>query len=198
MEQIIHRIVVTEEAAGDYADLGGFILDRSDLARELAEYITIRQFYERGVGYFRANCFDGGTDRMLMLFIYKAGRMGLMQFWEIRGICEAADWTEDAEYDGQVRAWINTRTMELPDDYDWAVGVRVREILQITNKTLYENVLQEVTNAFEHERDKKDAEELAFLQSVYFDIRGRRGFGKKIERDRTGGRCVRRRKPKGN
>ena len=52
-------------------------------------------------------------------------------------------------------------------------------------KTLWTNVLEEVTNAFEHRRDKEAAEKVALLQSVYFEHRGR--TGKKGKRNRKSG-----------
>jgi len=94
----------------------------------------------------------------------------------ISGSIRAADWDEELEDSGQVLAWLNTNVEidAIPDSEDWAVRARVWQVLHETNKTLFENVLEEVKNEFDSKRDKEDAQELAFLQSVHFEFRGRR------------------------
>jgi hypothetical protein len=156
-------------------------LDQRKLKTEVGEYIGY--LYSAGRipwwGYFRADYEDDATGEQLKLFIKKGQSFRLMQNWDIVGICKAEDWTEDDEYDGRIRAWYTSeyygQEQEVPKDcYDWAVAARVHKLIQNTEKTLFKNVLQEVVNEFDNETDKRDAEQMAFLQSVYFEIRGRR------------------------
>jgi len=182
MTEVIHKLNITAEAAFDIADgLGLEQFDKRTLKAETEEYITLMTASKRlpWWGYFRCDYIDEASGRRLKLFIYKGERFGLMQMWDLKGVCEVAEWTQDAEDDGLIRSWLETKITELPDEEDWVVGVRVREILTRTEKTLFLNVLEEVKNAFDCDRDKEDAEKLAFLQSLYFEFTGRRRAKKK-------------------
>ena len=55
-----------------------------------------------------------------------------MQYWDLKGVCEAADWSEEAEDDGLVRVWLETKIEDLPDEEDWAIRARVYKILKET------------------------------------------------------------------
>jgi len=186
MAEVIHKLNITAEAAFDLSDcLGLERLDRRTLKAETEEYITRMTASGRipWWGYFRADYIDEDSGRRLKLFVYKRKRIGLMQYWDLSGVCEADDWTQDAEDDGLVRVWVETKTEDLPDGDDWAVRVRVNEIIKRTEHTEYADVLEEVLNDFECERDKKEAERVAFLQSVFFNFRGRRRTRKRIKSD---------------
>ncbi len=168
-------------AAYDKYDVKSGRLDEITLKRELSVYIGYQVKAGRVPwwGYFRADYDDDGTGERLKLFIEKGKPFGIMQVWNVVGICRSEDWNEDDEDDGRSRAWCKSDYYEneedVPKDYrDWAVSDRVRQVIQNTEKTLYENVLREVQNEFNNARDKRDAEAMAFLQSVCFDIRGRR------------------------
>lgn len=165
----------------DVYDVKSGQLDEMTLKRELAEYIGYQ--VKAGLipwwGYFRADYDDDASGERLKLFIEKGKRVGIMQFWNVVSICMAEDWNEDDEEDGRLRAWSKSDFYEteadVPKDYpDWVVRARVHKILQETQKTLYENVLKEVYGEFNNKRDKRDSESVAFLQSVFFNIRGRR------------------------
>ena len=69
-----------------------------------------------------------------------------------------------------------------PDEDDWVVKDRVREIIEHTEKTKFENVLKEVQDAFTEERDKEFAEELLLLQSIGFKRRKREQTQRKSRR----------------
>jgi hypothetical protein len=167
-EELFHRIIVTGEAEVDYTEsLGGSRLNKAELNAELSEYISVRQ--RRGCfqgDYFRAKYFDGGLNRMLMLFVYRAERLRNMQFWEVRGVCFAEDWNEDDEYYGRVRFWLDTKTEGLPETLDWVIRYRMNEIRKVSEKTLEKNIAAEVLNGFECGRDKEIVEGLLFLQNA--------------------------------
>jgi hypothetical protein len=151
-------------------------LDGDKLSRELAEYINRmndagRLLYER---YFRCEYEDDLTGSRLMLFLYRGGKPDQVQEWDLSGICYAADWNEEIEYEGVIRNWLKEKVKDPPDYDDWAVTDRVNKILTNTEKTLWVNVLKEVQDAFECERDKEYAEKVAFLQSYAFSFRKRR------------------------
>ena len=186
MAEVIHKLNITPEAAFYLGECMGLEdINKRALKAETEEYI--KNMTDSGSlpwwGYFRCNYVDEESGRRLKLFIYRGMRLGLMQYWDLAGVCDADDWTEDAEEAGLIRAWLKTKIEDLPDAVDWAVRVRVAQIINETEKTLFENVLEEVLNDFEHKRDKETAEELAFLQSVYFERKGRGRAKKKARRD---------------
>jgi len=187
MAIVIHKLNITAEAALDINEGVGLPeLDRRKLKAEVEEYIFRMSASGRlpWWGYFRCDyiCEDSGAH--LKLFIYKGWRVGFMQCWDLAGVCLAKDWSEEAEEDGLVRAWLQTKITDLDDTgHDWAVSARVWQVLNDTNKTLFENVLEEVKNEFDCKRDKEAAEKLAFLQSVYFEFKRKR-VKKKARRDR--------------
>jgi len=62
---------------------------------------------------------------MLMLFIYKAERFGIMQTWEVTGVCIADEWDETLEDEGIIRQWCRTEIENLHDEKDWVIQVRI-------------------------------------------------------------------------
>ena len=137
--------------------------------------------------YFRCNYYDEALDRMLMLFLYRDRKDGAMQNWRLQGICLADDRSEEAEDDGRIRNRLKSPYWESPEDAppdedDWVVKDRVREIIEHTEKTKFENVLKEVQDAFTEERDKEFAEELLLLQSIGFKRRKREQTQRKSRR----------------
>jgi hypothetical protein len=105
-----------------------------------------------------------------------------MQHWNLVGICSLKDWSEEKEDSGQVREWLKTRVDDLLNENDRIIGLRVNEILECTEKTQYEDVLEEVQNEFRYERDKAAAERLFLLQSYHF-----RGRKRKCSKRKNGG-----------
>ena len=191
MAIVIHKLKITAEAAFDIIEVLSLPqLDRRKLKAAVEEYICLMRAAGRlpWWGYFRCDyiCEDSGVR--LKLFIYKRARLGLMQHWELAGVCLSEDWSEEAEEDGLVRSWLLTKIADLADEEDWAVRARVWKVLNDTNKTLFENVLKEVENEFVCERDKEAAQGLAFLQSVYFAFKRRRRTKTKVGHDRKSGR----------
>jgi len=104
-------------------------LDKRKLKAETEEYINRmngggRLLYEN---YFRCKWYDEQTGLMLMLFLYRAAKMSVMQYWDLKGICPADDWTEDAEEDGLIRVWIESPITNLNCEYDWVEEMRLRQ-----------------------------------------------------------------------
>lgn len=145
-------------------------LDKAALKRETEAYIDGMNKSGRLLrdNYFRCRYVDERTGGTLMLFLYRGYKLGLMQCWTVAGICGAEDWTEEAEDGGRVRAWLKTETADPPEEGDWAVRHRVNQILQNMETVVWEDVLEEVLNAFESKRDKEAAEKLLFLQKLHF------------------------------
>jgi len=192
--EVVHKINITDEAKFDVLECVGLeAFDWRTFKSETEEYLTHQAKAGRipWWGYFRADYIDEDSGKRLKLFFYRGKAFALMQTWDLKGVCEADDWTQDLEDDGHIRAWIETTippvkeklTAEWLEKNDWAIRVRVHEILQNTEKTLWVNVLEEVTNAFDDKRDKEAAERLAFLQSVFFRFKGRRRTRKAVDRD---------------
>ena len=122
---VINKVVITAEAEFDYESEFGISPPVDDIKQETAEYIDGRMSRFYGY-YFRVKYLDETTDRMLMLFVYKAERFGCMQLWEVRGICPAEDWSAELEEDGQIREWLNSK-MDTPEETDWVWDLRIKE-----------------------------------------------------------------------
>lgn len=124
-ESVINKVVITAEAEFDYVSETDSPMPKADIKRETEDYINgnLQRF---GGYYFRAKYPDETTDRMLMLFFYKGKTFGKMQIWELRGICQADDWSEELEESGQVRLWLNT-SLEPNDTTDWVWDLRIQQ-----------------------------------------------------------------------
>ena len=44
--------------------------------------------------------------KLLILFVRKGYRFGIMQMWILEGICESKDYDERMESDGTIREWL--------------------------------------------------------------------------------------------
>lgn len=135
-ERVIHKVTVAEEAAFDYETIAGIAPPVCDIKRELETYLCFAAARNRGY-YFRARYYDERIDRMMMLFIYKGERFGLMQVWKIAGVCYAEDWTEELEESGQIRFWLNTKISDILTQTDWVVRYRVWQEEQAKSREDY-------------------------------------------------------------
>jgi len=188
--EVINKINITAEAVFDYEeclDLGK--INKRPLKAEVEEYINNmnksgKLLYD---SYFRCKYFDEDSDKMLMLFFYRAERLSIMQFWNLAGICLAKDWTEDAEDNGEIRNWLKCKITDMPEEQDWVIAYRVNIIIKETRKTKYEEVLKEVLNDFDNKRDKEAAKEVALLQSYYFEFSGKPRAKRKARNHRKSG-----------
>lgn len=125
METIINKVVITAEARFDYETECGCPPPIKDIKRETEEYIGCR-LSRFGGYYFKVKYLDESTDKMLMLFVFKAENFKCMQIWEIRGICPAEDWSEELEETGQIREWLNSK-LNPPEETDWVWDLRIKE-----------------------------------------------------------------------
>ncbi len=124
----INKVVITDEAKCDYESITGYLLNVDEMEAESRTYINLRQrsgglLWER---YFRVKYYDEWSDRMLMLFIYKGKKDGIVRLWEIKGICFEEDWSQELEDCGQIRVWLNS-SLNPPDEGDWVWDLRIRE-----------------------------------------------------------------------
>ena len=177
----MHKLNITAEAAFDINEyLGLKRFDKRTVKAEVETYIAYMTASGQlpWWGYFRADYEDPDSGEFLKLFVYRGAQLGLMQYWDLKAVCRARDWTEEADISGEIRTWIETKIEDFPDEEDIFIRIRVTEILNNTKKTLWSNVLEEITNEFKYERDKEAAKEVAFLQSAYFN------FGRAVKKDK--------------
>lgn len=178
---LINKLNITAEARFDIKEcLKLRKFDWQNMKSEVEEYIT-HQSKENRIpwwGYFRCKYYDEKSDSMLMLFIYKSNKLSIMQYWDLAGVCLEEEWTQELEDEGYIRSWLKKKIENLPEEDDWVISYRVNTILRETIETDFIEALQEVRNEFECKRDKEAAEEMAFLQSYYFDFTGRRAYKK--------------------
>ena len=118
----INRVVISEEALFDYAELTKkrIVFPRTEICEEVAYYIDSLYKGNRITNerYLRLKYYVDGIG-MLMLFLYKGCRFNLMQLWNIVGICKVEDWDEEEEYDGRIREWLMTKIQDINDKSDW-------------------------------------------------------------------------------
>lgn len=177
---IIHKVNVTDEAKFDVRDcLDIKSFDWKNMKVEVEEYITHQSSDGRipWWGYFRCKYYDEKSDKMLMLFLYKAERLSIMQFWNLAGISLAEDWTEDAEDNGEIRNWLKSKITDLPKG-DWIVEQQVRAeadkiIRGYAVQGSIEGLPKEINYAIKCGNNQELAEALSILQNAG----GKRAWG---------------------
>lgn len=139
-EMVINKVIISDEAIADYADIVGGEMPKTDIKHLTEEYIDnlTRRFYGY---YFRIKYLDEKTDKMLTLFFYKGQKIGKMQMWDLVGICEECDWSEELEESGQIRAWLSSK-LDPKEETDWVWDLRIREAKR--DKELAEEFGEEV------------------------------------------------------
>jgi len=185
MTEVIHKLNITPEAAFDISDcLGLEQFDKRTLKNEVGEYIT-RQSRAGCIpwwGYFRADYIDEDSSRRLKLFICKGDKFGLMQNWNLMGVCGADEWTREAEDDGSVRLWLESSITDLGTG-DWVFEQIARaEADKLDVSFAVQGGLQELPRelkyAIEHGNNQELVEALRFFQNAG----GKRAWRKYIER----------------
>ncbi len=170
--EVINKVNITAEAVFDYEIcLQRGKLDKRSLKAEVEEYIdnmnkSGRLLYDR---YFRCKYYDEDSDKMLMLFFYKAERLSIMQFWNLAGICFEEDWSEEAEDNGEIRNWLKCKITDMPKG-DWVIEQLVRAeadkiIRGYAVQGSIEGLPKEIKYAIECGNNQELAEALSILQN---------------------------------
>ncbi|MDD4003432.1 MAG: hypothetical protein PHE12_04470 [Clostridia bacterium] len=165
-EIIINKVVITEEAKFDYENIiGDMPMPRTEIKNECEYYIN--NFDKLNRYYLRINYYDNVFDKMLMFFFFKGDKFGLMQIWELRGICFAEDWTEDIEDEGLIKSWLDTKIdLMFANKNDWVLELRESERRKEAGMPCYRliGLPKEVENAIYNGTDKEVFEKLSHLQ----------------------------------
>ena len=167
-EIIINKVIITAEAKSDYEEsVVCFPMPCSEIKLECEKYIDNLQDVGKPVGYyFRTKYLIESSGEMLMLFFYKGERFGLMQIWNLKGMCLADDWSEDAEDDGSIRTWLNSRIKDLPVN-DWVLELcedKRREGIGAMPCYSLSGLPKEVLHAIYSGTDKEVSEALSHIQ----------------------------------
>lgn len=140
MEVLSHELVITEEAKFDYADLFGMLV--GDFGNDLPPYFNINPNIKEEVEtyiktrkslwhkhYLRLTYLVEESDIDLMLFIKQGKVLENIQHWELVGICDKEAWNEDLEESGQIRAWYETKIVNIPEERDWLLVENTYKII---------------------------------------------------------------------
>lgn len=109
MEKYINKVVINKEAKFDFEEVCCcYKMPKAEMKRELEIYIDLMQnsgrlLYKK---IFKVKYLDEVTDKMLLLFFRKGRCLRLMQFYELEGICEETNYSEDLEDEGLIRNWL--------------------------------------------------------------------------------------------
>ena len=99
---------------------------KREIQLELEEYIQ-RHNRVKHQHYFKVRHWDDVLEDWILLFIRRGWKLSTMQNWTVVGICYEYDWNEDAEEDGLIRAWCDTKITDLKDEEDWAERLLARQ-----------------------------------------------------------------------
>ena len=136
MEHLIHKVSISEEAVFDVECMNASSnFNKCDTKKELEDYITEHNklHYKK---YFRLKDYIGETE--IIYFIRKGLRVGIMQIWEVLGICEAKYWDEELEDYGIIRGWYNTKLEPDKEEPDWVEELREKQLIEERERKLDE------------------------------------------------------------
>jgi len=110
------------------------IMPHLEIEAETEAYIDLTPTLQKQY-YFRVKYYDESKDQMLMLFVYKGNREivqekeqdVIYQYWILKGICLASDWTIELEESGLIRNWLKRRLIEEENEDDWVWTERIRQ-----------------------------------------------------------------------
>jgi hypothetical protein len=141
VEDTLHKVTISEEAVFDYEhclivlerpsedDLPLFRFPK-EIKAELEEYIQCHSRVKHK-HYFRVRHYDENLGDYLMLFVKKSWKMATMQNWTVVGICFECDWDEEAEEDGIIKNWYDTKiNKDEIDKTDWVEEMRIRQEIE--------------------------------------------------------------------
>lgn len=129
---VFHIVRITPEVRVDYSvinvdKLPSYALQ--DIKTEVEDYITHNRKIQNK-HYFKIKYLDEFLNKELYAFIKKRIRLLNMQNWELVGVCECQDWSEELEESGRIRTWIDTKIENLPKkEKDWVVEMLVDKII---------------------------------------------------------------------
>ena len=140
VEETIHKLIVSEEAKFDYANLFGLLVGEfgNDLPPDFQLPYKIQEETETYITnhrkltakhYLRLTYIIDELNVSLMLFIIKRNKEEMTQKWELVGICPEEDWTEDLEECGEIRNWYKTKILDIPEERDWVLVENTHRIL---------------------------------------------------------------------
>ena len=108
-EDKLNRILITKGAEHDYFFITGNLLKKAEVKAELNEYLENLK---------NARCLSKkklivkyDTDNLLF-FLKAASKFGIIQLWELSGICSIDDYDEELEELGIIKLWLNTDVLE--------------------------------------------------------------------------------------
>ena len=137
---LLHKLVVSAEAKFDYEEnmvLGD--IPEQDIVKEIEEHLSFKQQMNKlgNVKYLRLKYFDEKSVTMLMMFVYRRDIISINQVWELCGICEEDNWTEELDDDGIIRGWIKSEVEVLTNEDDWVEEYRIWEEEKIEYQQSY-------------------------------------------------------------
>lgn len=136
MEHLVHKVNITEEAEFDIECISASSnFNKQETKNELEFYIK-HQKKVQNKHYYRLVDYLG--DIQIIYFIKKGIRMGIMQMWNVVGVCEAQYWDEEMEDLGIIRGWYETKLNPDKDEPDWVEQLRERQILEERERKLDE------------------------------------------------------------
>lgn len=147
-------------------------LNKYALKKEIETYMDnlSNQGLLLDIKYFKCRYFDENLNKILMLFIYKTVKFGIMQCWSLMGICLDSDWSQEKEESGAIRHWLKEKIKDL-DKTDW---VQMQQIRAKIDKLLGGEIIEwsiseltkEVQDAIKFGASEDIAKRLSYLSNA--------------------------------
>ena len=129
-ELLINRVTISNEAKFDYSLLvkGGNLSSRT-FCNEFDEYLDNLTAIGRlsNTYYLRLKYYDERVNDYIIFFLKHCNRFRCIQVWEVIGICNYGDWSEELENNGSINRWLRTKIYDLPKEPDWVEEMRNRD-----------------------------------------------------------------------
>lgn len=93
---------------------------KKEIKADIEEYFRLFNITK---DYFKLKWHDEQLDEMLYLFFRKGTKLGLMQFYDLVGICRFCDYDEELAEFGYIKNWLDTSIMP-KDEPDWVIVER--------------------------------------------------------------------------